>query len=123
MKPVIVGTYDLGGEPVKLWLRPGTGGSCRGRGHEKMTRMEIGADHDDWSDIFEVALHEATEFVGVRLGCQYSPFVDYSQDMTARLIVQTHAQHSEICARAGAFLADCYDDLKAAWKRWKKDQR
>lgn len=119
-----VGVYDLGSEPVELWIRSGRGGATSARPLEgKLARMDIGVDHDDFPDVLAVLVHEAVEYVMVRVGVEYVPFMDFSQESANRLIVETHCQHSEVCARAGIFMGVCVFDLHKAWKQWRKEQK
>ena len=122
MKQVIVGTYDLGAESVVLILRPGMGGDFHTRSDppRKMPCISVGADSGSWQKLVAWLVHEVVEVVMMRMGLRYVPDVDYARDAAGYLFVETHAQHSEVCARVGWFLADCLPDLNKAWKKWKK---
>jgi hypothetical protein len=124
-REVKVGVYDLGAESVELWLRPGGGagfstrsGSQEARG---MAVIRCGSD-TTWGEMVGNLLHEAKEFIQMRMGTRMVPDVDYARDQAGYAFFETHTQHSEACARVGHFLSECLPDLGRAWKQWKKGQ-
>ena len=126
MREVKVGVYDLGGESVTVALREGFGGDFSTRTPEReMTLIRIGAGTKDaeWAGAVGILLHEATEFVYMRMGLRYRPDPDYAFDNGAYLFIANHTQYAEICARVGLFLSHCLPDLSGAWKKWQKKER
>lgn len=121
MKQKIVGTYRLGDRMVQLVLREGTGGECYPLpGDITHSRIKVGADTQCWGDVVGVALHEACELVGSAMHYRLAPTNMDADDLLSIVFVMTHPQFSEVCARAGGFLADCLPDLAKAWRAWKK---
>ncbi|MFH0981894.1 MAG: hypothetical protein V2A79_10175 [Planctomycetota bacterium] len=120
-KMTMVGSYNLGNEMVRLVLREGSGADLYVQpGDLHYPRFKIGADADTWGEIVTCLLHEATEFVAMKLWVRYHPSPDIAHDNGAYLFVLTHTQFGETCGRVGDFPADCLPDLKAAWKKWRK---
>ncbi len=121
MKQKIVGTFELNDETVLLVLREGVGGNYLSRSDDrKSVLFQVGGDQTDWRDVVGSLLHEAKEFVDMRLGCRLEPSPNYAYDNGSYLFVETHTQHSEVCWRVGAFLAQCLPDLWMAWKKWRE---
>jgi hypothetical protein len=82
--------------------------------------MWIGFDEEEWGRLVISVLHEAKEFVQMRMGLRFIPGVDYANDAAGYVFMETHAQHAEVCARVGWFLATCMPDVCKAWRAWKK---
>ena len=123
MKQVIVGRYDLGGEPVIVKLQPGNHAEFAVPFNGTPTVMLIGSDVENWGQLVGLLMHEAKEFCDTRIGCRYAVTGDVAKDNGSYMFVETHLQHSEVCARVGWFLADCFLDLSTAWGKWKKAKR
>jgi hypothetical protein len=124
MKDVIVGTFELNDEPVLLVLRAGVGGNYLSRSDDrKPVLFQVGGDQTYWRDVVGSLLHEAKEFVDMRMGCRFEPSPNYAYDNGSYLFVETHTQHSEVCWRVGAFLAQCLPDLERAWKQWQRQAK
>jgi hypothetical protein len=124
MRQSIVGTYDLGAESVELYVRPGTGadfsthsGTVRKR---QIAAIYVGMDYATWDGVVTCLLHEAKEAVEMRMGVRLRPDIDFSRDAAGWYFFSTHAQHSEMCARVGYFLAQCLPDVERIWKQWRK---
>ncbi|MCM2276404.1 MAG: hypothetical protein NDI75_16620, partial [Candidatus Didemnitutus sp.] len=85
----------LGTEYVNLVARDGDGGelyTAAQGGHP--ARIKIGLD-DDWDDVAGTLLHEAMEFVMIRMELGYRPRTDWAGDNGATTFLMTHTQFSE----------------------------
>jgi len=122
MKLATVGVYDLGSESVVLMLRSGTGAdfSTRSGTPKDKACIWVGADQEQWGAVVSSLLHEAKEFTEMRMGCRWTPDIDYARDAAGYMFLETHAQHSEVCARVGYFLSNCLPSLASVWNKWKK---
>lgn len=120
VKQKIFGTYNLGGEPVQVALREGTGGDWETRTQEnRMAILRVsGDDPDNWPGMVGVLLHEAEEFVASRMGLRFRPSPDFSGDNGSYTFLMTHTEYSELTARVGLFMAVCLPDLARAWGQW-----
>lgn len=123
MKQKIVGTYMLNDEPIVLALREGTGGDFTTRPETKqpaIISVGAGGPNAEWRFAVGILLHEAGEFVAVRMGLRYRPSGEFAMDNGSHVFLMTHTQYSELTARVGEFLAECLPDLCDAWRKWKK---
>ncbi len=123
MKSLAVGTFDLWGVTIHLKLREGQNADFLQTFDGKPMVMRIGADVECWQNVVGLLLHEVKEFTDMQIGCRYVVTADAAKDNSSYLFVETHTQHSEVCARIGWFLADCLPALETAWKKWKKQQK
>jgi hypothetical protein len=122
IEPFQIGTYQLGWRWVDVWVDPElVGGNFEARfGAADIPecprpKMVIGLARLDLHQIFEVATHEAIEFVACYLGCRMRPtwaYEEYASD--CYFFAFDHSKLTEIAARAGNFLCSIHDDLKAA---------
>lgn len=124
-KPRKIGIYDLGAEAVELWIRPGTGAGFSTQSGSKQqrrpARITCGMDIEP-DEVVGNLIHEAKEFCDMRMGCRHVPDLDYARDAAAYTFIETHTQHSELCARVGFFLAECLPDLQKAHRQWRKNK-
>lgn len=120
MKQKVVGTYRLGDDSVQLVLREGTGGDFWFQpGDIHYCRMKIGAD-DEWQRVLTAILHEAEEAAAARICCRFTPDDEWGRDNASYVFLLRHEQFSDVCARAGIFLAECLSDVTKAWKAWRQ---
>jgi hypothetical protein len=119
MRQKIVGTYRMGDDSVQLVLREGDGGDFYFQpGDIPYCRLKIGADVDEWWRVVAFVLHEAEEACIARICCRLSPDDEFGRDHATYVFLLRHEQFSDVCARAGMFLAACLPDLCKAWKQW-----
>jgi hypothetical protein len=116
MNRKLIGTYILGWENIRLYIRkePGCGywmsPDDKGTGY-----IEVGYQNNFGAFLGSLT-HEVVKFSLRRMECSYWFANDASDDNGARLFVMDHRQMSEVTARVGKFIAECYDTLHKAWK-------
>lgn len=123
MKQVIVGLFQFGYETVEIVLRDGTGGefySCPEMG--RSPRIKVGAD-GKWGDVVRILLHELLELAMFRQGCRYEVSGDVGQDMGAYVFMFTHAQFSNIQARAAEAIVLSLPAVSTAWRKWRRGKK
>ena len=124
MRQKIVGVYDIGFEQVQLVAREDLGGEFYTvPEHGKIARIKIGMDHEIWSQVVSVMLHESFEFLTVRAGARFSPSNEMRRDHTSYLFNFGHTQFTEICAKQAEFLAAALPDLAREWKKWRRAKK
>jgi hypothetical protein len=123
-KSVLVGTYTLGYDNVRIeldgdtaggaaaiWYNPADGGcqkivmSCKGR---------------SWADGVSSLLHEAMESMMHRRGMGYYRAHTLRETTDGYMFLMSHLRFSECCDWMGSFLAACLPDLSAAWRKINK---
>lgn len=120
-----LGIFDLGGNNVALYARPGSGGSFQGRPENDIPHITIGLDADEWGACATSLVHEALEYASVDLGCRFVPNPDYGLDSAGYAFFMRHDQFGEAVARATWFLVKALPVLANAYnqhKRAKKDK-
>ena len=126
VKQIIVGVYEAGWEQIELVLREGTGGEfyfIPEVGKNKVPRIKIGADHDEWYRILEVCLHEIDEYVMSSMGLRYKSSNNVSNNHDDYIFQMTHTQFAEKSSRVAEFICNSTYDLNKAWKKWKKSKK
>jgi hypothetical protein len=124
VKQVVVGTYEMGYECVQLVLREGNGGEFwMVPGDIDCPRIKIGADQEHWKFLLVCLLHEAGELAAARLKCRYTQTEDVAGDVHSYFFNMTHPQFSEMQGLVAEFVANCWDDLGKAWKKWKPSKK
>lgn len=123
MKQIVVGNYYMGDESVQLVLRDGSGGEVylTPEKANKIARMKIGADYNNWWRVVSVLLHEAMELAFIKVNCRYDSNNNLAKTHDSYLFVANHSDFTEICARAAELTATCLPDLATAWKKFKKN--
>ena len=120
IKQKIVGVYYIGYEQVELVLREDYGGEFYATPEVgKIARIKIGADYENFSEVVEVLLHEALEFVMFREGCRLEPSNNRTNDQGKYIFHMTHAEFADVSAKTAECLTDALPDLGKAWKKWK----
>lgn len=120
-KPILVGTYYLGHENVRIFLRSGNGGDFYFCPADKGSAMiQIGSEQDHWHRIVGVLVHEAMEFGFARTGVRFDPAPCTTTSHASYVFMMTHEQMEVVASSIGPFLADCLPDLCKAWKSIKK---
>lgn len=123
MKQKIVGVYDMGWESVEIVLCEGQGGEVFLRpekGVNRVGRIKVGADNTQWWSVVSTLLHETMEYSLCRMRCRYYCIEDLKIDQNAVVFSFDHQQFTEVCARAGEFIAAALPDMEKAWKKWRK---
>jgi hypothetical protein len=121
MKPVVVGTYDIGYDRARLVLFDGTGGSGDIRPNESGAMViNVGGDYDTWKHVHRVLLHVALEVAALKCMCIYYPRCESSDDVSSVMIMMDHGQFAEIVGRAAEFVSLCQLDLSKAWRKFKE---
>ena len=119
--PVLVGTYTLGcdnvrvevdgdtaGDAAAVWYNPSDGGcekivlKCKGR---------------SWEDCVAGLLHEALESLMHRRGLGYSQSHAPRETTDGYMFLMDHYTFDQCCDWVGVFLSKCLPDLSAAWKK------
>lgn len=119
--PVLIGTYKLGVENVRLFsglpwegaaasflFAPDDGG-C--------PAMTINLEGVEWHDVLSGVLHEAIESRLHRSGCGHIKTHVARDSSDKYLFVMTHPQMDEAVHAAATFLSDCSEDLNREWYR------
>ena len=120
-KSVLVGTYTLGYDNVRIeldgntdggaaaiWYNPADGGCqkivmrCKGR---------------CWEDGVSSLLHEAMESMMNRGGMGYYRAHTLRETTDGYMFLISHLRFSECCDWMGLFLAACLSDLRSAWTK------
>lgn len=115
-----LGSFMLGTESVNLVARDGTGGelyTAPEAGHP--ARIKIGLD-DSWDSVCGTLLHEAMEFVMIRMELSYRPTTDWSGDNGASTFIMTHTQFSEAIQRVGSYATKAVPALSAEYRAWQR---
>lgn len=113
----LVGTYDLGMHPVKLFIDTELdGGRFNTSNDSHVGEMVVGMS-DEWSVMMEVLMHESFEALALSMELRFSPSVDYSESSSNCIFVMTHEQMGEIIARVGKFMADCLESFARAYRK------
>jgi hypothetical protein len=121
MKEVFVGTFELGYERIRLYLRPGGGAGCAFIPDDNgMPIMWIGADQEKWRHIVGSLLHECQEFAMCRIGKSFYPSGGMNTGSSNCIFVLDHEKFDECCMRSGEFVASALPTMAKAWKQWKK---
>ncbi len=121
MKRILVGTYSIGYEHVKLYFIRGLDGEVLNSSDENpIPIINIGIDCDEWRDVVSIIMHEAMEFVIDRQFARYEPSANISRDADQCIFVMTHQQFSDCCARVADFIAKALPDAEKKWKNFKK---
>lgn len=116
MKDKLIGTYVLGGENIRLYLIDGASCFYNLQPDDKgCGRIRIGYDNT-WHRLIGNLTHEAIECSMRRLDCAYFHQNDKSDDNGNRFFAMDHRQMSEVAAWTGQFIAECYNDLRKAYK-------
>ena len=122
----LVGQYFLNLDSVKVYVNPYSADGhaqlpghwqCKGKIHNGF--LTIGIQHH-YEYSVGVLLHEAMEFVTVRLLLRYHADQGAHQGPDIGLFVLTHDQFSHITDTVGPFLADCLPDFNKAYRRYHK---
>lgn len=115
MKPVKVGTYELGYERVNLFTQDDFGGRFWTLPKEGgFAEIYVGVASDNWKDVVVVLHHEATEFALTRMNLRYNKSEKWRVDSGGYLFVFTHSEFSQAAEYAAEFMADSWDDLNKA---------
>ena len=123
-KSVCVGKYQMGGEYVRIFLDPGEDGAWRPNGDDGHDEpcMFIGADVDEWWEVFSTFVHEAFEAAIVRAGGHYPrPTAATCNDTSMCLMVMDHAKFAQASSTAACVIRLASDDIYKAWKKWRAD--
>lgn len=120
MSKRLVGTYTLGYENVRLYLRDGVGGDLNTRpDNTGPAAIYIGSDMEWWY-LVGVLLHEAFEFQTIRMGLRFKSDSSMCSSYADFLFVMTHEQFSDAMHRVGQFIDECLPDLKKAYGATKR---
>lgn len=124
MKPIKVGTYQLGTRTIRLYLRPGdSGGSVRFSPPDRgTTKVEVGSG-TTWGECIGILFHELYEAVLIDLNARYAAAPTWAESSSSYLFVATHEQLDEAHMRVGECVTDMYDDLKKTAFDWSRQQR
>lgn len=123
-KSVCVGRYKMGGEHVRIFLEPGADGAWLPHGTEDHDEpcLLIGADTDEWREVFATFVHEAFEGSIVRAGGHYPhPTAATCNDTSMCLMVMDHAKFSQASSTAACVIRLASTDIYKAWKKWRAD--
>jgi hypothetical protein len=125
MTEFLVGEYQLGYRPVRVYADPDdNGGRVEFIPKDKQaTKIVIGCD-DTWPETFSVLLHEAYECVLSEAGFRYRASPTYSSAASEFLFILSHNQLDEAHTRVAYFLDDVikplrlvYDDIQEKKKK------
>ena len=123
-REMLVGTYELCFEHVRLYLQPGSGANTDMLPSDKgVTTIKLGADVDKWRRVVATALHEAQEISMTRLGYSYFPSQSMNGSTANCCFILNHEQFTECCERSAEFIASALPALATAWKKWKAKSR
>ena len=123
-KPVLIGTYFLGHENVRVFLRPETGGEFWFCPKDKgCATIYIGSAYDHWHNVVGVLMHEAVEFGFARIGTRFDASPSTTRSHASYVFMMTHEQMEVMASSVGPFLADVMPDLEKAWKASKKSPK
>jgi hypothetical protein len=118
MKPKTIGQWWLGTDYVTLIGRDGIGGEFERRA-DKLT-LGVGLTKERWLDVAGVLTHEAVELAMAQMNARYKPSVDLANGSDGYVFHCDHADFSEVCARAGEYIALALPSLTTEWKRRNK---
>lgn len=125
MKPIHVGYYQAGlHDSVEIRLVSGINGyfSCA-PAKGKVAVIELGIDTPYQSDLYNVALHEITEWTMAKLMHRYAPTGTRGTDAAEYTFHFNHVQFTEICARVAMVLNYCMPDIVTHWRRYHRAKR
>jgi hypothetical protein len=121
-----IGKYFLGLESVDVYVDPSTcdshaqmPGDWQRQGTVHVGFLTIGLGHP-WQYVVSGLLHEAEEYLCVRLQYRYHQDLRAHDGPSVGLIVMTHDQFSELTDATGPFLVSCLPDLSKAYKKYHK---
>lgn len=115
LEEILVGTFMLGFENVRLFALPGEkGGSFTVAPKDnEMPTIKVGLDHDE-SDVLAVLLHEAFEMLAVRMGVRFIPSergTESMRDHACYLFSFDHTKFAEICEKQSWFAFSAWPAL------------
>ena len=120
-KSVLVGTYTLGYDNVRIELDGDTEGSAaavwynpKDGGCQKIVMCCKGRS---WEDVVAGLLHEAMESIMHRRGLGYSRAHAPREVTDGYMFLMSHHEFDECCDWVGPFLTACLPDLNAAWRK------
>ena len=120
MKQKIVGVFPCGFEDIQIVLREGTGGEFYNRpGKGEIPRMKLGAD-DTWEMLVSSFIHEAFEFMMMRLKCRYQDNYAHVLESSGYLFVMDHVTFSDVCSRVGQCATNALPALCIEYRKWNK---
>lgn len=124
MKQVKVGSYRLGNEYVDLYLREGWGADIYFLPEKGRTaRIKVGASEGKFKAVLCSLVHELVEFSLDRKSLQYVFVMRHSVRGTQRLQQGPRDEMSDVTAKVGEFIHDCYFDFRRAFHKWKRETK
>ena len=121
MKRTYVGTYWLTGFRVKLYLEPGAEFSSCISPTEACPYAEMvicTTEYDSrFGNVLACLIHESVEFCLARAGAQHRSTVQFKESTADVLFVHDHHAFDQATARAGIFIGECLDAVRAKWKK------
>jgi hypothetical protein len=116
MDRIFIGRYPFGTRVVEIFGLPDDqGGAFNTAPDMGICEIVIGLDYGCWEKVLAVLSHEIHELAAVEINVRWVPECDYCNGSDKYLFVMTHYQFSEVVARAAWLVADCYEDVKAAY--------
>lgn len=124
MKPIHVGYYQAGYDTVEIRLVAGSNGCFYNVPKVgKVGLIEIGIDSVNQSQLYNVVLHEITEFVMGKMLLRYAPTGTKGNDMAEYVFHMSHVQFTEVCARVANVLNACMADVVKHWRAYHRTKR
>jgi hypothetical protein len=110
---VYVGNYSISNRTIDLFaiLDSFDGSFALQENGVKTATIEVGFKNKNWRQVFEVVLHEATEFAMSDVGLRFQPAPDFAYENGSYTFHMDHTQFSNICAKVSEFLTLALPDL------------
>jgi hypothetical protein len=117
MSERLVGVFELGWEPVEVYVDfKSSGGTFTSlEGTNKLVKMVIGVNEDNWFRVLDIIIHESTELAITRKGARYCASGTITKDHSVYLFSFSHPVFSDICCIVADFLSQVYDIIKDLW--------
>lgn len=120
MKEQLIGTFNMGFEPVRLIVREGMGGEFA---TTPAPTIWVGIQSKDWNIVHEALLHETLEFVAFRANARYNPDNNVSSSHESYVFMFPHSVFSDICAKTTLFTVPAVPLLRTAWEAYHSPRR
>ncbi len=128
---IYIDDYFLGSERVSLFADTNLEGGYFSHFsnetdtiHPKDTKhgkIVVGFSHcNRWRDVFEILLHEVTEYAFTRIRCRLMSCDRDNVDNAAYTFILTHSQFSQAVQWSSWFLCPAMPDLCSAWRKSQK---
>lgn len=113
MKPILVGTYNLGLRPIRLYAHPDKrDGSVKTVPKDRgTTTVDVGIDQI-WGRTLGTLLHESYEIVLIDLGTRYEKNPTYSDESSDFMFFMSHNMLGEAHEIVGDFLIEAVPDFQ-----------